>query len=85
MDARYLKKNLSVNVHTCVCSEHLVNANRRLLRRDEVPSVCISSNEKSAPKHCRKPLKDRSSTLRTGTDSGDSLEAESRPDPDTVK
>ena len=33
------RKNLSLGKHTRVCSKHFVNANKRLLRPDEVPTL----------------------------------------------
>ena len=74
------RKNLHVNAHTRVCSEHFMNANGRLLRPDEVPSVHIP---RSKPKRCRKPPKDRNSKARAGADCNHHEAAETRPDPIT--
>ena len=53
------RKNLSINKETCVCSEHFVNAARRLLRIAEVPSLKLfffklNTNRRKLPKvrHC---------------------------------
>ena len=51
------RKNLPVNRHTRICSRHFINASKRLLRPDEVPSLhlpCFSSVATS-----RKPPKER--------------------------
>ena len=55
------RKNLSINKHTRVCSEHFVQANGRLLRKDEAPSARVPCG--SEPKKKRKPPKDRSSII----------------------
>ena len=52
------EKNLPVNSHTRVCSDHFVKANERLLRLDEVPSLGLPGSV--GPKILRKPPKDRS-------------------------
>ena len=52
------RKNLPVNSHTRVCSDHFVKANGRLLRLDEVPSLGLLGSV--GPKISRKPPKDRS-------------------------
>ena len=58
------RKNLSINVHTRVCSEHFVNAKGHLLRADEVPSERIPSST-ARRLTFRKPPKDRSLTEAT--------------------
>lgn len=74
------RKNLSINAHTRVCSEHFVNAKRRLLRPEEVPSLRIPSSRNSTSIHRRKPPKDRRCTTRADTGNrGGGLEADSTP------
>ena len=52
------RKNLPVNSHTRVCSDHFVKANGRLLRLDEVPSLGLPGSV--GHKISRKPPKNRS-------------------------
>ena len=47
------RKNLPVNSHTRVCSDHFVEANRRLFRLNEVPSLGLPGSV--GPKILRKP------------------------------
>ena len=51
------RKNLYLNKHTRVCSRHFVNANKRLLRPDEVatlelPQFSTPSSHRAPPKEC---------------------------------
>ena len=61
------RKNLTVNAHTRVCSEHFVHANGRLLIPDEIPSLKIPSS--SRQRKSRKPPKDRSSLVNSSKSS----------------
>ena len=74
------RKNLSVNAHIRICSEHFVNAKGRSLRPDEIPSVKIPSRTRSGQKRCRKPPKDRSSKVIAGASSADDYLREPMPD-----
>ena len=51
------RKNLPVNGNTRVCEEHFVNASRRLLRPDEVPTLGLPGSVKQ--NQPRKPPKNR--------------------------
>ena len=75
------RKNLTVNAHTRVCSEHFVHANGRLLRPDEIPSLKIPSS--SRQRKSRKPPKDRSSLVNSSKFS-DRAEVPAQQDPVTV-
>ena len=51
------RKNLSLNSHTRVCSKHFLQANGRLLRPDEIPTLNLPGSITSISK--RKPPKER--------------------------
>ena len=55
------RKNLYLNKHTGVCSRHFVNANKRLLRPDEVPTLELP--QFSTPSSHRKPPKECSTSV----------------------
>lgn len=78
------RKNLSVNAHTRVCSEHFVHANGRLLRPDEIPSLKIPSSSRQCKDKGRKPPKNRSSLVETDSLSINDSDHEENPDPRPV-
>ena len=53
------RKNLPINNSTRVCSMHFVDANGRLLRKDEVPSLNLPVLSTTVKKTSRKPPKDQ--------------------------
>ena len=55
------RKNLYLNKHTRVCSRHFVNADKRLLRPDEVPTLELP--QFSTPSSHRKLPKERSTSV----------------------
>ena len=57
------RKNLPLNLHTRICSRHFVNAEKRRLHPNEVPSLFLPDASFCFSRNQRKPPRDRSAVL----------------------